>query len=255
MSIIHSFDPAGREIIRPSETNERVPGFPETLLVCFTERFAELIVGRTDAEQIGQFFAGRSIPVYRFDRGGRTLGFYHSPVGGAAAAAILEEAIARGGKRFLFFGSCGSLDKDITAGKLLVPVAAYRDEGTSYHYAPAGDTIEIGTAERLAAIFKEIQVPFVRTKTWTTDAFYRETQRNMLSRKEEGCAAVEMECASVMAVGQFRGVEIYQFLYAADCLDGDGWDRRILGAMPDDMRAPIADIALDAAERIARMPH
>ena len=253
MSIINTFDPAGREIISPSEANETVPGFPETILACFTEKFAELIVGHTGAEQIGAFFAGRTIPVYKFGRGGSTLGFYHSPVGGAASAAILEEAIAKGGKRFLFFGSCGSLDKTITAGKLLVPVAAYRDEGASYHYAPAGDYIGIGTAERLAAIFEEMRVPFVRSKTWTTDAFYRETQRNMLSRKAEGCAAVEMECASVMAVGQFRGVEVYQFLYAADCLDGDGWDRRILGAMPDDMRAPIAEIALDAAAEIAKL--
>lgn len=51
--------------------------------------------------------------------------------------------------------------------------------------------------------------------TWTTDAFYRETKRNMEKRKEEGCGVVEMECASIMAVGQIRKKEVYQFLYAA----------------------------------------
>lgn len=83
----------------------------------------------------------------------------------------------------MFFGSCGSLDKSITGGHLIVPNAAYRDEGTSYHYAPASDYIEIKTAGKLAQIFDEIGVPFIQTKTWTTDGFYRETQNNAAKRK------------------------------------------------------------------------
>ena len=34
-----------------------------------------------------------------------------------------------------------------------------------------------------------------------------------------------MECASIMAVGQFRNIPIYQFL-GDDTLDGTKWDRR-----------------------------
>lgn len=120
----------------------------------------------------------------------------------------------------LYFGACGSLDQSITGGHLLIPTAAYRDEGTSHHYAPPGDYLDIPSASRLAAVLDEIKVPYLRTRTWTTDAFYRETRRNMEARRAEGCAAVEMECASVMAVAQFRKAEVHQFLYAADCLDG-----------------------------------
>ena len=69
-------------------------------------------------------------------------------------------------------------------------------------------------------------------------------------RREAGCGVVEMECASVMAVGQFRGVEVYQFLYAADCLDGEAWDRRILGNMPQGLRDRILLVALEAASRL-----
>ncbi|MBQ6019461.1 MAG: nucleoside phosphorylase [Clostridia bacterium] len=249
MSITDSFD-ADRGIIEPREAVEIPADFPDTLLACFTEKFVAAITEKTGAEQFDHAFAGRGIPILRFSRGGRTVGFYQSPVGGAASAAILEEAIAKGAKKVLFFGSCGSLDAAHTAGKLLIPTAAYRDEGASYHYLPAGNYIAIGTADRLAAIFDRMNVPYLKTKTWTTDAFYRETQRNMLSRKEEGCAAVEMECASVMAVGKFRGVEVYQFLYTADCLDGEGWDRRILGGMPEDLRDAIAEIAVETAIRL-----
>lgn len=61
---------------------------------------------------------------------------------------------------------------------------------------------------------------------------------------------VEMECASVMAVGQFRGIEVYQFLYAADCLDEFVWNKRILGQMPGIMREKILRIALETAIRL-----
>jgi len=155
-----------------------------------------------------------------------------------------------GAKKVLFFGSCGSLDKEITAGHLLIPTDAYRDEGTSYHYAPPSDFIEVQTAYRLAEIFDMINMPYVRTKTWTTDAIYRETHDNMAKRKSEGCSVVEMECASLMAAAQFRGIEAYQFLYAADCLDGEQWDSRILGRMPDDVRERIFKVAIETAIRL-----
>ena len=71
----------------------------------------------------------------------------------------------------------------------------------------------------------------------------------MQKRKAEGCGTVEMECACVMALAQFRKKEVYQFLYAADSLHGE-WDRRILGAMPEDLRESIAKIALETVIRL-----
>ncbi len=41
----------------------------------------------------------------------------------------------------------------------------------------------------------------------------------------------KIEGASIMAVGQFRDVEVYQFLYAEDTLDGE-WDCRTMGKVP-----------------------
>ena len=35
----------------------------------------------------------------------------------------------------------------------------------------------------------------------------------MRKRKDDGCIVVDMECASIMAVGQFRNIPVYQFLY------------------------------------------
>jgi len=37
-----------------------------------------------------------------------------------------------------------------------------------------------------------------------------------------------MECASMFAVSEFRGKDLFQFFYAADNLDTAKWDQRSL---------------------------
>ena len=64
--------------------------------------------------------------------------------------------------------------------------------------------------------------------TWTVDAFYRETRGKVEARKAAGAICVEMECAAMQAMCDFRGVEYFQFLYAGDNLDHTTWDPRSL---------------------------
>ena len=128
--------------------------------------------------------------------------------------------------KFIMFGGAGCLDKDIARGKIMIPTEAYRDEGTSYHYAPAADYITLKNSHIVADFMKEANIPCVLGKTWTTDAIYRETRGNYEKRKQDGCIAVEMECAAVQAVCDFRGVELYNFLKSGDLLDAPKWDPR-----------------------------
>lgn len=251
MSIIDTFDCYGEEVIKAENNVRKIDNFPTTMIVVFSARFFELFLNKYNASRIGALNAGgREFPIYQFEYKGVQIGFFNTILGGAGASALLEEMIALGAEKFLYFGSCGALDKEIAGGHLLVPVAAYRDEGVSYHYAKASDYLEIKTAPKLIKILDDMHILYNTTKTWTTDAFYRETKRNVEKRKEEGCGVVEMECASVMAVGQFRQKEVYQFLYAADCLGGDDWDKRILGNMPADLRERLLLVAIEVAIRL-----
>lgn len=251
MSIIHTFDPNGEEIIKAKDNVNVVENFPKTVLVVFSARFENLLLSMHDAVQIGETGAGgQTIPIYEFEHKGVKLGFLRTLVGGPVSAALLEELIAMGAEKLLYFGSCGALDREIAEGHLLVPTAAYRDEGVSYHYAEASDYLEIETAEELMHVLGELHIPYHPTKTWTTDCFYRETRKNLEQRKAEGCGVVEMECASIMSVGQFRHKKVYQFLYAADCLADADWDKRILGAMPTDLRERILAVAVETASRL-----
>ena len=109
----------------------------------------------------------------------------------------------------------------MTNGRFVIPTYAYRDEGMSYHYAPPSDYIFIRNHDKLAAIFRRLNLPYVEGRVWTTDAFMRETVGLTNRRRSEGCIAVEMELAGVQAVCDFTGLELYDFLVTGDVLSED----------------------------------
>ena len=167
-------------------------------------------------------------PVYRFVTSGGEVALAHPGVGAPLAAGMMEETIALGARQFIACGGAGVLDSALVVGGLLVPTVAVRDEGTSYHYLPASRevTLQPGPIAVIEAELRERQVPYRLVKTWTTDAFYRETPARIATRKAEGCASVEMETAALCAVAQFRGVKFGQLLYSGDDLSGADWDGR-----------------------------
>ena len=93
-------------------------------------------------------------------------------------------------------------------------------------------------------------MPFSEVRTWTTDAYFRETRNQVRRRRDEGCVCVEMECAALFAVGRFRGVEIASILYAGDDVSGERWDRRRWTNRAD-TRNRLVELALAACLRTA----
>lgn len=251
MSLFDAYDPAKEAVLNPSDAAAPIEGFPETVIITFQPSLTQAAAGWAGTETLCHLPVFFSIPVQRISYGGRDFALYQTLMGGAVSAAMLEEVIARGGRRFILFGSCGSLSRDLPEGRLIVPTAACRDEGVSYHYLPAeGDYIHIPTADKTASLLAELKLPYVTGPTWTTDALYRETKRNLARRKAEGCIAVDMECASLAAVCRFRGVEFYQFLYTEDNLDGEQWDPGLMGRLPQDAKEAYLKIALELALRL-----
>lgn len=215
----------------PSDTTEKVPGFPELCVSTFSENNIEKYLSANPAEKIAELYTANGItPIYKTLYRGTEIAFYVSRVGAPACVAGFEEIVAMGAKKFVLFGVCGILDEETVKDKIIVPTAAVRDEGISYHYMEP--SFEIAAREESISVLentlKRCGCPYVKGKTWTTDAVYRETQGMVRERKEEGCLAVEMECASMLAVSQYRNIPFIQFLYGADCLSTDNWDIRDL---------------------------
>ncbi len=252
MSLFDTFDPDSEEIVKFEYQRSFKPtdAFPETVIMTFKEETFQVLEHVCPTQVVATLREGRDVPIYKLYWNGRSIGIFQTLIGGAGTAGLLEEALAMGAKKVLLYGSCGVLDSALTAGHFILPTQAYRDEGVSYHYMPVSDYVDIPTAQRLGEVFDELRLPYVKGRVWTTDAFYRETRNNMEKRKAAGCIAVDMECASAMAVAQFRGAEVYQFLYAEDSLDGESWDSRTMGKVPASDYEKYLRVALEAASRL-----
>jgi len=104
------------------------------------------------------------------------------------AAGLLEGAIAHGARVVIACGGAGVLDPAIPLGQIIVPTAAIRDEGTSYHYLPPSREAAANPLglEILREVLECQGHPYLFGKTWTTDAVFRETRSKIQARRAEG---------------------------------------------------------------------
>lgn len=202
------------------------PGnFTDTCLCVLSDQLAEHLLTAFPCKKVGEIRSCNGIrPIYTLNYKGKTLAFYLSMIGSALATACCEEAAwITGARKFILFGSCGSLDGEATKGKYIIPTQSYRGEGCSYYYAPPADYISIRNSNRLAALFTEMNIPHIQGRIWTTDSFGRETRDLVAQRKKEGCIAVEMEIAGVQACCDFRGYDLFPFLEPGDVIADSGY--------------------------------
>lgn len=244
---ILEFDPNPTAFIDPSHNIAPVPDMPERMVICFYSEAIAAVLEECPHRAVASVRSeGFELTSYAVVWKGREVGLIQAMVGAPIAAGMIDELSAMGARKFMVTGSCGVLQPDIAIGHLIIPNAAVRDEGTSYHYAPpareiGADPAAVAAIER---VLTERGVPYITAKTWTIDSFYRETPAKIALRREEGCVSVEMEASAFMAAAQFRGVTLGQILYAGDTLGGEAWDRRGFETRAD-IRRSLLDLTLD----------
>jgi uridine phosphorylase len=221
-------DPSPEAVIEPAHA---VAAFdlPRHVVLCYFRDALAAVTEELGGRTIGSLGSEMGLlPVVEIAREGRRLALVQVGVGAPLAVGWLEELIGLGGRAFVVVGGAGVLVPELAMGHVIVPTAAVRDEGTSYHYLPASREVS-PTDDALTAIVATLErhgIPYVTGKTWTTDALYRETRGKVARRAAEGCLTVEMEAAAFFAVARFRGVSFGQILYAGDDLSGEVWDDR-----------------------------
>lgn len=154
-----------------------------------------------------------------------------------------------GAAEFLVCGGAGSIQRGSTVGEIIVPVAAVRDEGTSYHYLEPAREVECHKAAAAHVIsgLEKLGIPHTVGKTWTTDAMYRETPERIALRRREGCITVEMEAAAFFAVSKYYDLPLAQLLYAGDDVSGDTWDTRNWNSQKS-VRSNLIDLCIKLME-------
>lgn len=182
-------------------------------------------------EKIAQYFdnpvfvsQNREYTIYNGYLDGVKVTAASTGIGGPSAAICVEELIKCGAKVFIRVGTSGGIKADVVGGDLVIATAAVRDDGTSREYLhesyPAVADYKIVKALADTAIElcdgtlgNNYHVGVVQSK----DSFYGETNPETMPISETlinrwysyvrlGCLASEMECASIFAVAQTRGV-------------------------------------------------
>jgi len=230
---ISEFDEDRSALIEPAIVYKNI-GLPECCVIPFYGSVIEKLKQDERLELIHEF--GSIImptPVYKLTHNTNSLTVVCPTACGAPlAGALLEELIAKGCRKFVACGSAGVLKTELSRGVIVIPTAAIRDEGTSYHYLPPSRTVttEASVVDILEGVMQRHHVDYEVGMTWTTDAPYRETKKKIARRKEEGCLTVEMECSALITVAKFRNVCFGQYLLAGDDVSGDEWDSRDFNA-------------------------
>lgn len=221
------FDTSREPIIKPTDFLEEK--LPSKCVITFFRKELNQLVEDKKLPVIGYLKSEvLDIPIYEYAAPAGnicvTMPFLTAP----GAAGTLEELQARGCEKFIICGGAGSVKKDSKVGEIIVPTSAVRDEGTSYHYIEPSREVECHRAavDYVISGLEKLDIPFTTGKTWTTDAFFRETPEMVELRRSEGCITVEMEAAAFFAVSKYYDIPLAQLLYAGDDVSGEKWDSR-----------------------------
>jgi uridine phosphorylase len=165
---------------------------------------------------------------------GQPLTIQSTGMGGPSAAIVLQELIALGARRAIRVGTCGGLDGGLELGDLVVAHEALAADGTSR---------ALGAGERIAAD-RELTAALAGATAGqptativSTDLFYEHDRVRELEWRAAGAIAVEMEAATLFAVGARAGVPVACMLTVSN----------VLGEDPTEQQEQIDDDALLAA--------
>jgi DeoD family purine-nucleoside phosphorylase len=164
---------------------------------------------------------------------GEPLTIQATGIGGPSAAIVLTELIALGAKRAIRVGTCGALAAGLELGELIVAESAICADGTSRALGAGARATADAALTAALADTGDARVGTVAS----VDVFY--------GPRGGGAAydalAVEMEAATLFAVGANTGIAVACMLAVSDTFDDRGTRRRI-----DD------ESLLAAAERMGR---
>lgn len=154
----------------------------------------------------------------RFEHGGREYGIVGCAVGAPYAVLLAEQMFASRCRLLVSVTSSGQITALRPPPYFILIERALRDEGTSYHYLPASDYVEVDPdlVLRVAPALTDVKEPVERGATWTTDAPYRETSAAIAAARTLGILAVEMEAAALYAFARARARAVLCFAHVTN---------------------------------------
>ena len=227
---------------------------PKVAVGVFSRHLFDDVVEKFKSKKVGYIScANIERDIYILNYKGVEITFFMAGVSGPWISADIEQLNASGVEKFIIFGNCGVIDSNIEDCSIIIPTLAFREEGTSYHYVEASDTIEMNPKyiDDFTQVLNDYNFDYTNGYTWTTDAFFRETKDKIEYFKSKGVKTVEMEGATIAAVCQRKNLDYFTFYYAGDNLDSTEWDERSLSGLVNiDKKKQVAILALELALKL-----
>jgi DeoD family purine-nucleoside phosphorylase len=171
---------------------------------------------------------------------GEPLTIQSTGMGGPSAAIVLEELCDLGLEVAIRVGTCGALVADLALGDLVIADAALASDGTSRALGADGC---VAADAGLVAALQEAAGTSARTgPVASSDLFYDREPGRADRWREASALAVEMEAATLLRVGELRGIPVGCLLAVSDVFEAGGERHRI-----------DAEALLKAAERLGRV--
>ena len=139
-------------------------------------------------------------------------------IGGPSVAIAVEELAMLGAKAIVRLGTCGGLLRRMKVGDMVVATGAGYNGGTLDQYfgrkvTPRPDP---GLTRLLEESAGEKGIKHYAGPVFSSDAFYAEGPERVGGLSREGYIAVEMECATLFALGTLRKVKTASLLLVSD---------------------------------------
>ncbi|MFC8532440.1 nucleoside phosphorylase [Streptomyces sp. NPDC057249] len=159
---------------------------------------------------------------------GRPLLVCSTGIGGPSTAIAVEELAQLGVGRFVRVGTCGSIQRHINAGHVVISTGCVRDEGASHQYLPAEYPAvpDFGLLRAIVGAAEESGFKHFVGRTHCKDAYYAEKPEGFplaeywrgrwAGLRAAGVLATEMEAAVLFALADVRSLRAAALFVATD---------------------------------------
>ncbi len=186
---------------------------------------------------------------------GVKVGVVSTGIGGPSAAIALEELWRVGVKYAIRVGTTASIRDDVNVGDVVLARAAVRNDGASKYYIPQefpaipdfGLTLEMYSV--LTRMSRALGIRYHVGLVSSDDAFYMEDDEFIRRLSSMGVTNVDMETATLFAVGMVRGVAVASIMAVnGNLVSGPAFD---LGPSVRKAISAEARVALEAIYKIS----
>lgn len=190
---------------------------PKTVIFCLHGPLFAWASMRRRARQVAGFF-GRTSQMRRH-RHIALVGQFG--IGAPALAVLIEDWAALGARQFITIGSAASLSPTLGAGQIAIIDQAIALAGVPAAYQ-AGK-LHFPASPALCANLHAQPTLAHRATSFSTSTPYRVTPYQLDQARSHSVTLLEMEAATLFAVGASLGVETAAIAVAADQYRGNSW--------------------------------